>query len=272
VTRRLAAVVAHPDDDTFGCSGTIALHADDPDLRFVLVHVTSGEAGPLADPALATRETLGAVREEEDRRSWVALGREPDRHEFLRYPDHEVEQQPFDELVERIATVFEEERPDVVITFGPDGITGHPDHVTTGRAATEAFHRVRERAPGDGFRRLLHQAIAQSMLDAWNRRLVAAGREPMDPTELYQPRGVPDATIGVMVDCGPVVDRKLAALAAHRTQAGDVGERVSEEERRVAMATESHVIAWPPRGPGDPAFMDVFEGIGGSAAKPSVTD
>ncbi|MEO8477252.1 MAG: PIG-L family deacetylase [Actinomycetota bacterium] len=260
MTRVLAAVVAHPDDDTFGCAGTVALHADDPDLRFVLIHVTSGEAGRIADPALATRETLGEVREEEDRRSWVALGRTPDRHEFFRYPDHRVRDEPFDELVDRLAMVLQAERPDVVITFGPDGITGHPDHIATGKAATEAFHRVRERDPGQGLRRLLHQAIPQSTLDEWNRRLVASGKDPIDPTQLYQPRGVPDETIGVRVDCSSVVDRKLAALAEHATQAGEMGD-MGEEERRMALARESHVIAWPERPPGDPVSVDVFDGL-----------
>ena len=261
MTKTLAVVVAHPDDDTFGCSGTVALHADDPGFRFVLIHVTSGEAGRIADPSLATRETLGAVREEEDRASWIALGRTPDRHEFFRYPDHRVEDQPFDELVERIAMVLQAERPDAVITFGPDGITGHPDHIATGKAATEAFHRVRERSPGGGFSRLLHQAIPRSMLDEWNRRLVAAGKDPMDPTQLYQPRGVPDEEVGVLIDCTPVVDRKLAALEEHRTQAGDM-EDMQEEERRMALAAESHVIAWPERGPEDPVLSDVFQGLG----------
>lgn len=260
MSRTLAAIVAHPDDDTFGCAGTVALHADDPGFRFVLVHVTSGEAGRIADPALATRETLGAVREDEDRRSWVALGRLPDRHEFFRYPDHRVDEQPFDELVERIAAVLEEERPDVVITFGTDGITGHPDHIATGRAATDAFHRTRERTPGDGLRRLLHQAIPQSMLDEWNRRLVASGKDPIDPTELYQPRGVPDDEVCVLVDCWPVVDRKFAALQEHHTQAGDM-EEMHEAERRMALASESHVIAWPAPDPGDPVLTDVFEGL-----------
>ena len=261
MTKTLAVVVAHPDDDTFGCSGTVALHADDPGFRFVLIHVTSGEAGRIADPSLATPETLGAVREEEDRASWIALGRTPDRHEFFRYPDHRVEDQSFDELVERIAMVLQAERPDAVITFGPDGITGHPDHIATGKAATEAFHRVRERSPGGGFSRLLHQAIPRSMLDEWNRRLVAAGKDPMDPTQLYQPRGAPDETIGVVIDCTPVVDRKLAALEEHRTQAGDM-EDMQEEERRMALAAESHVIAWPERGPEDPVLSDVFQGLG----------
>ncbi|MEX1263652.1 MAG: PIG-L family deacetylase [Actinomycetota bacterium] len=260
MTATLAAVVAHPDDDTFGCAGTVALHADDAGFRFVLIHVTSGEAGLIADPALATRETLGAVREEEDRRSWVALGRAPDRHELFRYPDHRVEEQPFDRLVERVAAILEEERPDVVITFGPTGITGHPDHIATGRAASEAFHRTREQSEGRGFRRLLHQAIPQSMLDEWNRRLVASGKDPMDPTRLYQPRGVPDSGLGVLIDCGPVVDRKLAALDEHRTQAGDMQD-MHEEERRMALAFESHVIAWPEPAPGAPVLTDVFEGL-----------
>ncbi len=146
---RLAVVVAHPDDDTFGSAGTVALHADEPGFRFVLVHATSGEAGEIADPSLATPDTLGAVREEEDRRSWVALGREPDRHEWFRYPDHGVADADQGQLVDRIAAVLAEERPDVVVTFGADGITGHPDHIAVGAAATEAFHRVRE-TPGGG--------------------------------------------------------------------------------------------------------------------------
>jgi LmbE family N-acetylglucosaminyl deacetylase len=261
VSRSLAVVVAHPDDDTFGCSGTVALHAHDPAFRFTLIHLTSGEGGQIADPALATPETLGAVREEEDRRSWIALGREPDRHEWLQLPDHGVADQPEDALVERVTAILGEARPDVVVTFGPDGITGHPDHIAAGRVATGAFHRLRQEG-GPGFRRLLHQAIPQSMLDRWNEELMAQGKEPMDPTELYQPRGVPDATIGVHVDCGSVVDRKLAALAEHATQAAGSQEALGEEEeRRRALAFESHVIVWPPREPGAPPLSDVFEGL-----------
>jgi N-acetyl-1-D-myo-inositol-2-amino-2-deoxy-alpha-D-glucopyranoside deacetylase len=112
VSARLAAVFAHPDDDTFGVAGTVALHADDPGFRFVLIHATSGEAGMISDPSLATRETLGAVREDEDRRSWVTLGRTPDRHEWLRYPDHGLADLSFDALVERVAAILREERPD----------------------------------------------------------------------------------------------------------------------------------------------------------------
>jgi LmbE family N-acetylglucosaminyl deacetylase len=257
--RHLAAVVAHPDDDTWSVAGSVALHADDPQFRFTLIHVTSGEAGMISDPALATRETLGAVREEEDRRSWIALGRPPDRHEWLRYPDHLVEEHPFDELVGRIAGILLSERPDVVVTFGPDGITGHPDHITVGRAATEAFHRGRGHG-GGGFRRLIHNAIPASMIAEWNDRLVASGMEPFDPAELYQPRGVPDETIGLRVDTSIVADRVMTALREHRTQADDVS-RLSEEEQLQALGREHGVIAWPPRDPGSPVLGSVFEGV-----------
>jgi LmbE family N-acetylglucosaminyl deacetylase len=259
VTRRLVAVVAHPDDDTFGCSGTVALHADDPHLRFVLVHATSGEAGMISDPSLATRETLGAVREEEDRRSWVALGREPDRHEFLRYPDSGLENVPFEELVERIGAILREERPDVVMTFGPEGITGHADHIRVGEATTEAFHR--HRADGvEGFQRLLHVALSLSALTEFSERLVALGRDRIDPTQPFQPRAVPDGTIGVVVDCSSIVHRKQAAILQHATQRNDLG-NIPEELEVEIFRYESHVIAWPQRPAGMPELGDVFEGL-----------
>ncbi len=259
MSRRLMAIVAHPDDDTFGVSGTVALHADDPDLHFVLVHATSGEAGQIAEGSGATRATLGEVRREEDRKSWIALGRVPDRHAWLGLPDHAVADAPIDDLVARLAGIIREERPDVVITFGPDGITGHPDHITVGRAATEAFHRVRDEG-GSGLRRLLHNAIPQSWMDAWNQRRVAASEEPFDPTQLYHPRGVPDDDVGVIVDCSAVIDRKRAAILEHRSQAQDTGD-VADEEMSEALSREAFIIAWPASSPGSVVIGDVFEGI-----------
>jgi LmbE family N-acetylglucosaminyl deacetylase len=256
VPLRLAAVVAHPDDDTFASSGSVALHAHEAGFRFTLIHVTSGEAGMISDPTLATRASLGTVREEEDRRSWIALGRVPDRHEFLRYPDGGLGDVPFDSLVARIAEILEHERPDVVITFGPEGVTGHIDHITAGRAATEAFHRCRETG-GEGFRRLLYSSISASTLDAFSAELVARGQDPIDPTQPFQPRAVPDETIGVIVDCSSVVDRKVAAIAEHRTQANDLPDDLEDEVFRY----ESHVIAWPERGDTSPVLHDVFEGL-----------
>lgn len=135
--RTLVAVFAHP-DDAYGIAGTVALHADDPEFRFVLVLATDGGAGDIRDGFPATRETLGAVRRGEDEAAWRALGRVPDRHEWLGYQDGAVSDVPPEELTERVAAILAEERPDVVATFGPDGIFGHPDHIAIG-AATPRF-------------------------------------------------------------------------------------------------------------------------------------
>jgi len=260
VRRTFAAVVAHPDDDTFGVAGTVALHAQDPGFRFILVHATSGEAGMISDPSLATRETLGVVREEEDRRSWITLGRPPDRHEWLRYPDHGLADVPFDELVDRVAAILRDDRPDVVTTFGPDGVTGHPDHVTIGEATTAAFHGLRNEGIG-GFRRLIRVAIPASSIDAWNERSVASGREPIDPTQMYQPRGMPDETLGFDVDTSGVAQRVLEALREHKTQAADLEDRFSVEEQLAFVSRERGLIAWPPWEPGDPVLRDAFDGL-----------
>jgi LmbE family N-acetylglucosaminyl deacetylase len=261
VTRGLAVVVAHPDDDTFGCAGTVALHRDDPDLRFVLIHATAGEAGQIAEGSGATRELLGEIRREEDRRSWVALGREPDRHEWLGYPDGGVGDVSFDEVVDRIATIFREDRPDVVITFGPDGITGHEDHIAVGRAATEAFHAARASA-AEGFERLLYNAIPAARLDRFNEVLRERGMEAIDPSQPFQPRGVPDETIGIRVDCHAVWARKLDALREHRTQ-GEM-EDIPFDLYPLMLGWEEYVIAWPERPPGARVLGDVFEGLPGA--------
>ena len=180
-------VAAHPDDDAYGMAGTVALHADDPGFRFVLVHATDGGAGDIAPDFPATRETLGALRREEDERAWRALGRPPDRHEWLGYEDGAVSEVPFDELVDRLAGILEEERPDVVGSFGPDGITGHPDHVTVGAATDAAFDRVAA-SGGEGLQRLVHGAMPQSVFQRWNDTRRRKGHRALGPG-----RGLPPA-------------------------------------------------------------------------------
>jgi LmbE family N-acetylglucosaminyl deacetylase len=250
--RRVACVYAHPDDDTFGAAASLSLHAGDIALTVVLA--TSGEAGQIADPSLATREDLGRVREAEDEASWRALGLEPDLR-FLRHPDGGLTELR-DELVAEIRVILREAAPDVVITFGPDGVTGHEDHVTIGEVATEAFRTERAAA---GMHRLLHQAIPSGELERMNELLRERGLEPMDPTQPFMPRGVPDDTIGVRVDGSEVYERKVEAIRAHKTQAEL--EDVPFDLWPEILSIESFVIAWPPREPGAPILADVFEGL-----------
>jgi LmbE family N-acetylglucosaminyl deacetylase len=260
VSGRVAGVFAHPDDDTYGVGGSIALHAAEPDLRVTVIMTTSGDAGQIADPSLATREHLGSVREREDVASWRALGLEPEIH-FLRHPDGHVAEIPREQLVAAYVELLLTARPDVVITFGPEGITGHEDHITVGRAATEAFHAARASAAG-GFERLLYNAIPTGTLDRFNEVLRERGMEPIDPTQPFQPRGVPDETIGIRVDCRAVWERKLGALREHRTQ-GEM-EDIPFDLYPLMLGWEAYVIAWPERPPGAPALGDVFEGLSGA--------
>ncbi|MGH2650558.1 MAG: PIG-L deacetylase family protein, partial [Actinomycetota bacterium] len=199
MTRRLAAVFAHPDDDTYGVGGTVGLHAD-AGIEVTAILATSGDAGRILDPSLATPQNLGMVREGEDRAAWGELGVKPALH-LLRYPDGGLQGVPPDEVAGRIAELLATARPEVVVTFGPDGVTGHEDHIAIGQAATSGFHRARERSPEDGLARLLYVAIPQSRLDRLNALLRERGIEPLDPTQPFAPRGVPDETIAVAVDC-----------------------------------------------------------------------
>jgi LmbE family N-acetylglucosaminyl deacetylase len=257
----LMLVVAHPDDDAYGLAGTVALHSEDPGFGFILVHATDGAAGDIAPGFPATRENLGSIRREECRRAWQALGREPDRHEWLDYDDGAVSDVPFDLLVARIASIMKDEAPDVVATFGPDGITGHPDHIAVGAATDEAFHRLR-RSGNANLRRLLHGALRGSTFHRWNTARMALGISPWDPTRVYHLRGVPDDQIGVEVDTSPVARRIVAGLSEHRSQRHVIYEQDrSDKQWERTVSRESMVIAWPPKNPESPLLRDVFEGL-----------
>ena len=263
LTKRLAAVFAHPDDDTYGVSGSVALHASSG-IEVTVILATSGEAGGIADPSLATPETLATVREAEDRASWAEIGVVPAIH-FLRYPDGGVADAPRAELVARVVDILVAAAPDVVVTFGPDGVTAHADHIAIGEAATEAFHAARARGGGRGFRRLLYNALPQSRLDRWSELMRERGMEPLDPTQPFVPRGVADGTIGVVANCRSVYERKLEALRCHKTQ-GEL-ESVPFELWPEVLGEEAFVLAWP-GGPQDPeaarVLADVFEGLADS--------
>ena len=258
--RTLAAIVAHPDDDAYGIAALVALHKDDPDFRFFLVHATDGEGGTIAEGSDATPETLGAVRREEDRRAWITLGRTPYRHEWFGYPDGGLADVPRAELVGKIAAILDDERPDVVATFGPDGITGHPDHITIGQATTEAFLRLVD-GRGPGLRRLTYGAIRQSVIDKWNRRRVAEGLEPFDPTIVYHFRGVPDERIDIAIDTSAVAPLVRRAMLEHRTQWNDMNNPAETDTDKVKnVSRETQVIAWPEQRPGR-LLSDVFEDL-----------
>ena len=141
-------VLAHPDDESFGNAGTMLL-AQDAGFSTGLVCATRGEAGQIRDTSLATPETLPAVREQELQRAMRLAHLDVLRMLGCRdsgmagTPENEdpraLINMPHDELVAHVAAQIRELRPRAVISFGPDGIYGHPDHICIGKATDDAI-------------------------------------------------------------------------------------------------------------------------------------
>ncbi|HEX9596123.1 MAG TPA: PIG-L deacetylase family protein [Anaerolineales bacterium] len=133
--KHLLVILPHPDDESFPMGGTLAKYAADHTL-VSLVCATRGEAGVEGLPL----QEAAALREGELRCAADALGLDEVR--FLDYLDGTLAQVGAGELVERLVAILREMQPDAVITFGPDGISGHPDHTTLSARVTQAFDRA----------------------------------------------------------------------------------------------------------------------------------
>ena len=135
------AILAHPDDESLGVGGTLAKYAAEGVETFLLT-ATRGESGRYRglrgdDRSHPGPEALGRIREEELRGAASALGiRELS---FLDYRDQELGRANPREAVERIVSHLRRIQPDVVVTFGPDGAYGHPDHVAISQFTTAAI-------------------------------------------------------------------------------------------------------------------------------------
>lgn len=136
---RLMGLFAHPDDEVFVAGGTLAKYAADG-AEIMVISATHGEAGQIRDSRIATRRTLGAVREQEMHRAAACMGVQ---HSIcwnygdgvLQYVDREV-------LIRDAVAAIRDFRPDIVFSFGPDGGYGHPDHIVMSDVAAEAVRRA----------------------------------------------------------------------------------------------------------------------------------
>src|SRR5579864_827789 len=139
--RRLMAVLAHPDDESLGVGGTLAKYAAEGVETFLLT-ATRGDSGRygayrLGDAGHPGRPALGSIRERELRAAASALGvREV---ALLDYPDQQVDRANPREAIAAIVDHLRRVRPDVVVTFGPDGAYGHPDHIAVCQFTTAAL-------------------------------------------------------------------------------------------------------------------------------------
>jgi LmbE family N-acetylglucosaminyl deacetylase len=137
---RFLGLYAHPDDETFCSGGTFARYAE-RGAEIMVISATRGQAGQIRDAGVATRQTIGQVREQELRVACQHLGVQHAR--CLDYLDGALASVDFTALVGDFIHAIRSFRPTAVFTFGPDGGGyGHPDHVTVSEAATAAFDRA----------------------------------------------------------------------------------------------------------------------------------
>ena len=134
---RLMCVLAHPDDESLGNGGALAKYVAEG-VETYLVTATRGERGWFGEErAYPGPEALGKRREAELLAAAKVLGIR--RVDFLDYLDGNLDQAPAAEVVARIVRHLRRVKPDVVVTFGPDGAYGHPDHIAIGQFTTAAI-------------------------------------------------------------------------------------------------------------------------------------
>lgn len=256
---RLAGVFAHPDDDVYTIGGTLLLH---PGTELTLVFATSGGAGPISGPGLATRATLTDVREREQRACLDVLGYADASVFWLRHPDYYLPDVDGEQLRREVADILSRACPHVVVTFGPDGLTSHHDHMRIGEATTAAFHGLRGKAKSDGaFSRLYHVALARSDVDRFYDAVRSNGFQYGEEGRLFDISGVPDESIAVRVDTRSVQARKLEAMLCHRTQRIE-HERIPEPLRWIYLDDECFVQAYPETDRTATTRSDLFDDVG----------
>lgn len=225
----ILSVWAHPDDETYLAGGLMAAAAD-RGQRVVCVSATAGEQGT-ADPVRWPPSRLGRVRRLEAAAAMTVLG--VAEHHVLGLPDGALAERDR-EGVDLVAALLDTVRPDTVLTFGPDGMTGHPDHVAVHRWVGEAWRR--RGRPG----RVLHASWTVEHLDRFGHLYEADGTYMTDA----RPAGVPERRLAVHLPLrGHPLDRKVAALRAMATQTAATVDAVGLDVYATLVADEGFVDA-----------------------------
>lgn len=228
---KIMAVLAHPDDETFICGGTLARYAR-LGMEITLVCATKGEMGSrIGVPAFATRETLPAVREAELRSACRALGIADLR--FLGLRDKTVDYYDPGDLAERIAAVMQAVSPDVVLTFH-EAIGGHSDHCAIGRATRMAY----EMAKGD--------ASLYYVMGGW-----------MPFEEQWRRSGAGATRVTRIAVTGDAAAAKVDAYRAHRTQSQRMAWLWQDRDAAIRRKTgeELFLQGSGPARPGETEFL-----------------
>jgi LmbE family N-acetylglucosaminyl deacetylase len=201
-------VWAHPDDEAYLSAGLMAL-ARDAGNRVVVATATEGELGGPEDH--------GGLRRAELNASLRAVG--VTEHSWLGFPDGGCADVDPRLGARAVGAVIDRVRPDTIVSFGSDGLTGHPDH----RAIADWVERA-WRADG-GRARLLQATLTQRFHRRWGSLCERTGIWMPDAV----PPAVPDTVVALRVPVhGDTAWRKLAALRAHESQTASLRSVVGE--------------------------------------------
>jgi LmbE family N-acetylglucosaminyl deacetylase len=253
---RLACVLAHPDDESLGAGGTLAKYASEG-VETYLVTATRGERGRFGEGAeRPSDEVVGATREAELRAAAKTLGlREVT---VLGYPDGAVDSVDPVAAQEAIAEHLHRVKPDVVITFGPEGAYGHPDHIAISQLTTAAALRAADRS----------YAVSKLYYIAWTAPTWAAYQTALkkltstvDGVE-RQVTPSPEWAITTRLDTSGVWPSVWRAVQCHRTQMSVYRnlEKLPPEHHRALWGVQEFYRAFSLVNGGRTRESDLFEG------------
>lgn len=223
---RLLGVWAHPDDEAYLSAGLMA-RMTDAGRSVTVITATRGEKGTDDERRFGTT-AFATHRERELRASLDTVGVRDLR--FLGHGDGDCDSSNTSDAVSMIESVMRQVRPSVIVTFGPDGITGHPDHQAVSRWTTEAWRRH-----GGGqlhYATMTHDYVAEHA-DLHDRL------GTFDEFGLDGPISVAaDAVVAAYDLSDAELDRKRQALAAHASQTVGLSAFMGEETYRTWWRTE----------------------------------
>lgn len=272
-SRRLLAVLAHPDDESLGVGGTLARYAAEG-VEVSLVTATRGDGGRFQgrrqdDPQHPGPHALAGIREAELRAATRVLGLRDVR--VLDYRDRHLDcAEPRDAILRLVAEV-RRLRPDVVVTFGPDGVYGHPDHVAISQFTTAAIVAAADpswaAAPADGaapahaVSKLYYLAWPASAWSAYEAAIQTLS-VTVDGVERHA-NPWPEWAITTVIDTAAVWPTVSQAVSCHKSQL-PACERLKDlpaEHLRTLFGRQSFYRAFSTVNGGRARETDLFEGI-----------
>jgi LmbE family N-acetylglucosaminyl deacetylase len=280
-SRKILAVLAHPDDESFGMGGTLALYAQ-KGYEVHLICATLGEAGTVDEEYLQAYGSISALREAELRCAAQSLGLRglhlldyrdsgmpgtPENEHPNALINHSVE-----EVAKKVVHYIRDIKPDVVLTFDPIGGYKHPDHIHIHKAAKLAFERAEDASfypeAGSPFKpgALYYHLFPRNFL-RWATRLMPLFG--MDPSKWGRNKDIDLKSLvevefptHARIDIRGVVETKRAAGACHASQGGILMRRgLMGWATRALENHEDYMRVYPPANGSTKVAKDLFEGL-----------